>query len=147
MAVATQEVFLHTTALVETWDVGAATPERTLVESGGRYGITKTDTVGVIKPDKTLYGNVKVTGYSRPGFSNDKATTIGTYAVGVAVDGTWEFTGITGVTTSTAQGTPIFVTSAGALTATASGNTRIGVVNYPATYTRAAGVAPIKIGA
>lgn len=147
MAVATQEVFQRTDALVETWDLGAATPARTLVTKGGRYGVSLTDTVGVAKPDQTLYGNVKLTGITRPGFSNDKATAIGTYAAGVATDGTWEFEGVTGATASTEQGTPVFATSAGALTMTASGNTRVGVVNYPATYEKAAGVLPIKIGA
>lgn len=152
MAVATQEVFQRTDALVETWDLGAATPARTLVESGGRFGVSLTDTVGVAKPDKVLYGDVKITGLKRAGYSNDKATAIGTYAAGVAVDGTWEFegivsTGTTPVPTTTPQGTVVYATSAGALTLVDTDNDRVGVVNYPATYEKAAGVLPIKIGA
>lgn len=147
MAVATQEVFQRTDALVETWDLGEATPARTLVESGGRYGVTLTDTVGVTKPDYTLYGGVEITGITKPGFSNDGATSIGTYAAGVAVDGTWEFEDIDGVTDSTAQGVVVYVDGSGDLTTTEGSNTRLGVVNYPATYVKAAGTAPVKIGA
>lgn len=151
MAIATQEVFSHTDAQVETWDLGSATPARTLVKQAGsdRYGVSLTDTVGVAKPDYVLYGNVKVTGITQPGVGNDKATAIGTYAAAVAVDGTWEFEGVTGANASTAQGVVVYATSGGALTLTSTGNTRVGVVNYPSSFDRAATptALPIKIGA
>lgn len=65
----------------------------------------------------------------------------------VAFDGTFEFTGITGVTTSTGQDVAIYITGAGALTATATGNTLFGYTDYPRDYFKQAGVAPVRIGA
>lgn len=152
MAVATNSVFSHTDALVEIWDAGAATPARTLLENNGRYGITLTDTVGVTKPARTIYGSVQISGITQPGVGNDKAAAIGTYAVGVAVDGTWEFEGVTGADADTAQGTPVYVDpTAGTLSVTDDGvdDVLLGYVNYPASYNRAATPTrlPIKIGA
>ncbi|WP_217181636.1 hypothetical protein [Streptomyces sp. AC495_CC817] len=153
MAVATQEVFQRTDALCEVWDAGSATPQYTLLMKGGRPGVTLTDTKGVAKPDQVLYGAVKVTGITQPGYSNEAAKSVSAagFGVGVATDGTWEFpsvvsTGTTPAPTSTAQGTPVFVTGAGALTLESSGNTRVGAVNYTATYVKSAGTLPIKIG-
>lgn len=156
MAVATQEVSAHTDAKAEVWDVTAATPHYSLVKqaTSARYGVTLTDTVGVARPDLdiTLYGGVKVTGRTQPGVGNEEADAVGEFATGVAVDGTWEFAGVvsTGSTptpTTTAQGTPVFATSAGALTLASSGNDRVGAVNYPGTYHKVAGKLPIQIGA
>lgn len=65
----------------------------------------------------------------------------------IAFDGTWEFTGITGVTTSTANDVAIYITSAGALTNVATGNTLFGYTDYPPNYTKATGKAPVRIGA
>ena len=66
--------------------------------------------------------------------------------VTLAFDGTWEFTGITGVTTSATQGTVVYITSGGSLTGTASGNTRFGTVDYPVDYDKTRGPVPVKIG-
>lgn len=65
----------------------------------------------------------------------------------VAFDGTWEFTGITGVTTSTGQDVAIYITSGGALTTTATSNTLFGYTDYPRGYAKATGRAPVRIGA
>ena len=69
--------------------------------------------------------------------------------VTLAFDGTWEFptANITGVTASTAQGTAVYITTAGALTATEGTNTPFGSVDYPPDYDRTRGFTPIKIGA
>ncbi len=152
MAIATQEVFAHTDAQAEVWDAGVATPERTLLSKSGRFGVTLTDTEGVARPDLNIaIGDITISGFVAPGVGNDHATAVGDFSTGVATDGTWEFPGI--VTTAAApapvttpQSTPVFVTGAGALTLVATDNTRLGVVNYPATYTKAAGVLPVKIG-
>lgn len=64
----------------------------------------------------------------------------------VAFDGTWEFTGIAGVTTSTAQDVAIYLTSGGALTTTSTSNTLYGYTDYPRGYTKAANKAPVRIG-
>lgn len=65
----------------------------------------------------------------------------------VAFDGTWEFTGITGVTASTGQDVAIYITSGGALTTTATSNTLFGYTDYPRGYAKATGRAPVRIGA
>lgn len=147
--IATQEVFAHTDALVEIWDIGAEAAARTLVKKGDRFGVTLTNTSDISgNVGSKTYGRVTVSLAKQGGVGNSKAAAIdATQAAGVAVDGTWEFEGITGVTTSTAQSTEIYITDAGALTTTKDSNTFVGVVNYPATYTKAAGVAPVKIGA
>lgn len=149
MAVSTGEVFAHTPKLVKIWDFAAATPKGTLAVQSGIVGVTLTDTEGVAKPDETIYGNVKVTGITQPGASNYKATAVGDFATGVAIDGTWEFEGITGATTATTQNTPVFMDpTTGALTLTSDGadDVRVGVVNYPGTYAKVAGKLPIAIG-
>lgn len=64
----------------------------------------------------------------------------------IAFDGTWEFTGISGVTNATADDVAIYITSAGALTTTATGNTLFGYTDYTPNYTKAAGKAPVRIG-
>ena len=65
----------------------------------------------------------------------------------VAYDGTWEFSSITGVTTSTGQDVAVYITSGGVLTLTSSGNTLYGYTDYPRDYVKAAGIAPVRIGA
>jgi hypothetical protein len=154
MAVATQEVFSHTGSQVEIWDIGAAAPARTLVKRGSRFGVTLTNTSDVTgNVGSKTYGNVTVTVAKTGGVGNDKATAIdATQAAPVAVDGTWEFEGIvssgtTPVPTSTPQGTPVYATNSGGdLTLDSTSATKVGEVNYPATYTKVAGTLPIKIG-
>lgn len=147
MVVAIQEVFAHTDALVEIWDMGAESPAFTLIAKNGRYGVSLTPTSDITGTDDIVWGPFTLSRAKQGGVGNDLATAIdATQAAGVATDGTWEFDTITGVTTSTAQSTPIYITAGGVLTTSASGNTLIGETNYPATYTKAAGVAPIKIG-
>jgi hypothetical protein len=148
MAVATQEVFSHThlDGEVETWNIGAATPKFTLVQQGGRFGVTLTNTPGITTKRTKAIGPYEISAPTFAGVGNDEATAIGTTATGVSTHGTWEFTGITGATTATVQGTAVYITGAGALTLTATSNTKVGSVNYPATYAKAAGKLPVKIG-
>lgn len=63
----------------------------------------------------------------------------------VAYDGTWEFTSITGVTTSTDSDVAIYLTAGGVLTNSSSGNTLYGYTDYPRGYTKATGKAPVRI--
>lgn len=146
MVTATQEVFAHTDAQVEIWDLGAATPALTLVSKNGRYGVSLTNTADIATKRTKAIGPYEFSAPTFAGVGNEDATAIGDHATGVATDGTWEFEGITGVTASTAQSTPVYATGAGALTTTAGSNTKVGEVNFPATYTKATGVAPVKIG-
>lgn len=69
--------------------------------------------------------------------------------VTLAFDGTWEFptANISGVTASTANGTLVYRTSGGALTATSTSNTLFGSIDVPPGYDRTRGFTPIKIGA
>lgn len=145
MAVSTGAVFYDTPTKREIWSAGAATPQGTVLVKDGRFGVTLTDTTGVATSDIEI-GPYTINMGEQPGVGLEDVTAIASYPVGVALDGTWEFASITGVTTSTAQGTVIYITGAGALTTTSSGNTRFGVVNYPASATKAAGVAPVAIG-
>ena len=66
--------------------------------------------------------------------------------VTLAFDGTWEFT-VTGATPTTAQGTKVYITTAGALTTTATSNTEYGYVDVPVGYDRTRGLTPVRIGA
>lgn len=65
----------------------------------------------------------------------------------VAFDGTWEFTGVTGITASTGQDVAVYITSGGALTTTATSNTLFGYTDYPRDYSKATGRAAVRIGA
>jgi len=67
----------------------------------------------------------------------------------LAFDGTWEFptADITGVNATAAHGTPVYITAARKLTATATDNTPYGYVDVPPTYNRNRGFTPIRIGA
>lgn len=64
---------------------------------------------------------------------------------GAAQDGTWEFA-VTGATTGTLSGVPVYLTGAGVLTLTATDNDFYGVTDYPPDYRKKAGRAPVRIG-
>lgn len=70
--------------------------------------------------------------------------------VTLAYDGTWEFPegDIAGVTAANGEAdTKIYITAAGALTATAGSNTLFGRLDYPTDYDRTRGLVPVQIGA
>ena len=71
--------------------------------------------------------------------------------VTLAYDGTWEFDGVvssgtTPAPTTTPAGSQVYITSGGALTLAASGNTAYGRVDYPLDYNKVAGILPVRIG-
>ena len=149
MTIATQEVFFHTSAKTVTLGFGAATPARTVVRYGAGVAVTLTDTEGVTKPAHTLFGDVKITGITRPGVGGDKVTSTGKdFNAGAATDGTWEVP-VTGALLTTPQGATVYYdASDDALTLTSDTDTVIaGYVNYPGTYKKVAGILPVKIGA
>lgn len=90
----------------------------------------------------TAFGGVTIT---------QKANALGSgnldNSASVAFDGTFEFTGVTGITTSTGQDVAVYITSGGALTTTATSNTLFGYTDYPRDYSKATGRAPVRIGA
>jgi len=151
MAKALQEVFAHSDAATEVWYLDAPTPAQTLVVQNGVAAITLTDTEGVAGTS-IVYGALTVSGIVRPGVSNRDATAGGAnkFGVGVTLDGTWLFDGVvssgsTPAPTTTPQGTKVYATGAGALTLDATSNTLIGRVNYTASFTKAAGLLPVKL--
>ena len=154
MAKATAQILRHNDRIVETWrtpNTSTTVEKDTLVIYNGVPGVALTATTGVTAPAVTI-GQFTLTGQTREGASNWKANDATGLAFAVALDGTWEFTGVvsTGTTpapTTTAQLTAVYAKANGDLTLESSGNTRVGRVNYPASYTRAAGKLPIKIGA
>jgi hypothetical protein len=146
---ATQEVFAHTDAITEIWTVPAGTPQRTVLRqvSSGRVGVTLTRAAGGSARQTIEVGPYQTSRPAPVGVGNEDVKSVAEHAVGVALDGTWEFTGIAGATTATPQGTPVYIEADGDLTLTEAGSTRAGVVNYPGLYTKAAGKLPVKIGA
>lgn len=67
--------------------------------------------------------------------------------VTLAFDGTWEFE-VTGATAASAQGTKVYITTAGRdLTTTAGSNTEYGYIDWPTDYDRTRGLTPVRIGA
>lgn len=136
MVVATGSVFSHTDALVKIWAFAEATPKHTLAIQNGVVGVSLTNTAGIDETKDTQVGPYTISEPVGFGVGNDKATAIGEFAAAVAIDGTFSFEEIDGADEETAQGTPVFLTDEGELTLTGSGNTRVGVINYPATYNK-----------
>lgn len=140
---ATNLVFRYDSAKTRVRTLAAQTAGGTplLDPADSRPAVTITATGGFTKTVTTNlpYGWASVTGVPAGGAGLD------TLDATLAYDGTWEFP-VTGVTTGTAQGAQVYITSGGALTMTASGNTAYGKVDYPLDYKKTAGVAPVRIG-
>lgn len=109
---------------------------------GGKPAVTVT-----ASGDATITDSTSFPPYTISGIPNGGVGLVGKQ-VTLAFDGTWEFaaSSITGVTAASAQGTVVYITSGGALTGTASGNTRFGTVDFPPDYDKTRGMVPIKIG-
>lgn len=131
-------VFPYTEKLTEIWPVAAATaPGKAILSATGQPGVAL-----VGSNDYTVsqaVGPYTISGIPRGGASLKDGT------VSVATDGTWEFT-VTGAASNTAQNALVYITSAGALTLTATDNTVFGKVNYPRDYVFKTGILPVKIG-
>lgn len=112
--------------------VVGARPAVSLTASGNA---TKTVSSG-------LPGGINSVVYDNGGVGNSASPASASFAF----DGTFEFA-VTGATTSTANETAVYITSAGALTLTQGSNVLYGVVDYPVGYRREAGRAAVKIGA
>ncbi|MDF2691708.1 MAG: hypothetical protein K0S65_91 [Labilithrix sp.] len=146
---ATQVVFANSVADGSTtiWDVPAGTEGLTLVREGDVFGVTITRAPGGSDVDTIEVGPFTITRPKLVGVGNEEATAVGDTATGIALGGTYEFDGIAVAPTTTPQATPVYADADGDLTLTATDATRVGIVNYPATYTKVAGTLPIKIGA
>lgn len=110
----------------------ASRPAVSLTASGNG---TKTQTTGLAA------GITSIT-WNNGGVGNSVDPASATFAF----DGTFEFA-VTGATTSTKNGIPVYITSAGALTTTAGSDTLYGYTDYPKGYRKESGRAPIKVGA
>lgn len=63
----------------------------------------------------------------------------------VSFNGTFLFE-VTGATATTANDLPVYITGAGALTLTEGSNTLFGHTDYPESFNKVAGKAPVRIG-
>lgn len=117
-------------------------PGEPVLSLGGKPAVTIT-----ASGDHTTTDTTSFPPYTISGIPDGGVGLVGKQ-VTLAFDGTWEFaaSGITGVTAASAQGTVVYITSGGALTNSASGNTRYGTVDFPPDYDRTRGFVPIKIG-
>lgn len=107
---------------------------------GPAVSVTASNGASVVRTTNLPKGLTSVT-YTNGGVGN---------AVGnatFAFDGVYEFAAVTGVTNATANNVEVFITSTGALTLTASGNTHYGWTDYPRDYYKQALIAPVRIGA
>ena len=146
---AKQVVFANSVADGSTtiWDVPAGTEGLTLVREGDVFGVTITRAPGGTAEDTIELGPFVITRPKPVGVSNAEAVAVGDTATGIALGGTYLFEGIAGALTTTPQATVVYADADGDLTLTATDATRVGIVNYPGTFTKAAGVLPVKIGA
>lgn len=120
-----REVYAYNPRLTREWPVASGTLEGTAVLSpaGNQPGVTITprgDSTAVA----TLSGGYSITyPNGAVGQRSDSAT--------VAVDGTWSGA-VVGADNTTPKGTLVYIDSTGALTLTATSNTKFGVVDtYP----------------
>lgn len=139
--VATQEVFASTDSLRETWKVTAEVAQGTALVNGTLAGVAYT-------PSGGMTGSKTVGPYTISGIPTGGAS-LKPLEVSVARDGSWMFP-VTGVTSSTANGTPVYAVVASSLvtglTLTSSTNTLFGHVNQPAGQAPSSTAASVKIG-
>lgn len=122
-------------------EVGADVLPGTPKIVGGKSVVTLTASGGTDAASINVPGGYTISGGPGIGGVGNRTN----YAT-VAYDGTYEFD-VAGVTTSTASDVAVYITSAGALTLTATGNTAYGVTDFPPDYHKTAGKAPVRIGA
>lgn len=137
---AKNNVFPYTELLTEFWDLGKTVAPGVPVvggPNGAQPGVTLTGTGDYTVSQKV--GPYTVSGIPRGG------ATLAPKEASIATDGTWEFA-VTGADLTTAQNALVYITGAGALTLTATGNKVYGKVNYPKDYVKVAGTLPVKIG-
>lgn len=101
--------------------------------------VTVTGSADYVRTE-TGFGGVTISGIPAGGVGLEAQE------VTLAFDGTWEFT-VTGATAASAQGLPVYITAARALTTTATSNTAYGYVDWPPHYDRTRGLTPVRIGA
>lgn len=117
-------------------------PGKPVLSLGGQPAVTVT-----ASGDATVTDSTSFPPYTISGIPNGGVGLVGKQ-VTLAFDGTWEFlaSDLTGITTSSPQGTVVYITSGGVLTNSASGNTRWGTVDFPPDYDKTRGYVPIKVG-
>lgn len=132
----TNQIYKPNRNLSKVRDVGGAVAQGTPLIVDGRPGVTDSDSGGSTRTE--VIGGTTIE-FPSGGVGLDED-----FAV-VHFDGTFEFE-VTGATTSTDSGVPVYLTSAGALTLTEGSNTYFGVTDYPTGYAKVAGRAPVQIG-
>jgi len=142
---AVNTVFASTDALREVWTVASEIPSGTPLVNGTKAGVALTASGGYTR--SVTAGPYTLSGIPAGGVS------LKALEVSVAVDGTFEFTGVkatdgtSAAPTTTAQGALVYITSGGVLSLQSTSNTLFGRVNYPLhKYVKVAGKLPVKIG-
>lgn len=131
-------VFPYSELLTEIWPVPNTTePGTPLLSTTNQPGVALVGANGYVQSQAV--GPYTISGIPSGGQSLKDGT------VSVATDGTWEFT-VAGASNSIVQNALVYITSAGAVTLTATGNTPFGKVNYPRDYVYKTGILPVKIG-
>lgn len=143
---ATNLVYRNTDSQNRVEDLGETiAPGAPVLSAAGLPAVAVTGSADYTVTESAPEGSVYNWSFTRPAGG---ASLVG-QEVTLAFDGTWEFetADITGVTASTAHGTAVYITDAGALTATEGTNTLFGYVDLPPQYDRSRGFTPIRIGA
>lgn len=131
-------VFASSDNLREIWPVASEISAGTPLINNTRAGVALTDSGG--KTRSVTFGPYTLSGIPSGGVG------LKALEVTVATDGTFEFASVAGYTTAATQGTPVYITSGGALTMTSTSNTLFGWVNYPEDYIKSNSKTPVKIG-
>lgn len=136
---ATNKVFAETESKNRERQVPAGTQPGTPLIINARPAVTLTARGDATKTS-ALPGGHSIT-FNNGGVGNlpDSAS--------VAFDGTWLFEGVAGVTATTGQDVPVYITTAGGLTLTVGTNTLYGHTDYPRDFAKATGRAAVRIGA
>lgn len=137
---ALNQIFAPTTGKCKAREVDAGVTAGTPLLSGDLPAVALTDRGDATRTQAVAGSNVTSITYKTGGASlaDDEAS--------LAFDGTFEFA-VTGATADTEDDVEVFITAAGALTTTGTGNTHYGYTDYPRDYRKEAGRAPVRIGA
>lgn len=97
---------------------------------------------GTVTQTTNLPSDITSVTYKNGGVGNSSSPASATFAF----DGSYEFP-VTGATTSTGNGVPVYITTAGVLTLTVGSNLLYGTTDFPKGYTKTNARAVVKIGA
>lgn len=110
---------------------------------GPAVSLTASGNAIKVENDPTMLpGGVTSLSYRNGGVGNSEDPPSASFAF----DGTFEFE-VDGATPTTESGVEVFITNTGDLTLTAGSNVHYGWTDYPVSYFKRTGIAPVRIGA